>query len=346
MEYIKKIIKIMIFMVKYLIQMRRFYMTIAEAERFYKQDTKKYEISKNKELLTWLKEAIKNGYHSFIDIEYLQELIDNIACWYEIKYPEREMEFYEGIRHFDFENIESLSKVMDIKQLMYRLPHKQLCLMKCDYRSIGGGIRDIYNDKGEVVGHKTILFMQIDRKNVEYNPLSMCDKLPDFLLQADTVSGKVHVDYNLKEYVSAYSITLDELLILFKEKYISDLDFTNLEECIYDHNCDLELRRRILQLVALKLLYSNRTTPERGYERARRFINEFNKKMGLNLTTEEIDEAINKDYSNGEKWEHVLKTYIDDNDEEHSYWTIENVAKNEEKELGKVRNLVKSIFRK
>ena len=43
-------------------------MTIAQAQRFYEQDTKKYDISKNTELLTWLKEAIKNGYHSFIDI--------------------------------------------------------------------------------------------------------------------------------------------------------------------------------------------------------------------------------------------------------------------------------------
>ena len=42
----------------------------------------------------------------------------------------------------------------------------------------------------------------------------------------------------------------------------------------------MELRHRILQLVALKLVYSKNTIPERGYERAKRFINEFNKKLG------------------------------------------------------------------
>lgn len=67
-----------------------------------------------------------------------------------------------------------------------------------------------------------------------------------------------------------------------------------MEKCIYDHNCDIELRERLLQLVALKLLYSKNTIPERGYERAKRFINEFNKKLGLTLSMKEIDEIIQK----------------------------------------------------
>lgn len=276
-------------------------MTITQSERFYEQNRKKYDISKNKELLTWLKRAIKNGYHAFIDIENLQELIDNIVYWYEMKYPEREMEFYEGTRYFNSENMETLSNVMDIKQLMYRLPHKQLCLIQCNYRSNVVGTKIIYNDKGEIARHKTTLSMQIDRKGVKYDPFSISSKLPNFLLYADTDSGKVNVDHNLKDYTNNESITLDELLILFKEKYSNDLEFAKLEECIYDHNCDVELRRRILQLVALKLLYSSRTIPERGYERAKRFINEFNENMRLNLTTKEIDEIINKNYTNSRK---------------------------------------------
>ncbi len=38
-------------------------MTIAEAERFYKQDTKNYEIEKNIDFLNWLKISIANGYN-------------------------------------------------------------------------------------------------------------------------------------------------------------------------------------------------------------------------------------------------------------------------------------------
>lgn len=276
-------------------------MTFAQAERFYEQDLKKYEIEKNKDFLNWLKNRIAYGYCCFIKTEELQELIDYMVSWYEIKYPERELEYYEGTRYMNFENLKRISDVMDIRQLLFRLPHNQLFLMKCDYRSNGGGIRDIYNDKHEVVGQKTVLFMSIDRKDVEYDPCSTCSKLPDFLLCADTDSGKVNVDYNLKDYIDVENITLDELLVLFKEKYTNELGFTKLEECIYDHNCDVELRRRVLQLVALKLLYSKNTIPERGYERAKRFINEFNKKLGLTLSTEEIDEIMNRDYTNDEK---------------------------------------------
>lgn len=270
-------------------------MTIIQAEKFYEQDLKKYEVLKNKELLFWFKDSVKKGYHPFIDIEGLQELVDNITTWYEIKYPEREMEYYERIRHFDFEKIKPLSKLMDIKQLMYRLPCEQLYLLECDYRSTGQGFRNVYDDKNEIVAEKPILFMSIYRKNIESSIV------PNFLLHADTESGKVEIDYNLKDYVNTDNITLDELLNLFKEKYSEEFSFNELEKCVYDHNCDVELRNKVLQLVALKLLYSRRTIPERGYERSKRFINEFNKKMGLNISTEEIDNAINKDYTNTEK---------------------------------------------
>lgn len=276
-------------------------MTIIEATKFYEQDSKKYNVFENKELLSWLKRTVKNGYHPFIDMEDLQELINNITLWYEIKYPEREMEYYEGIRYSDFEDVKSLAKVMSIKQLMYRLPCEQLYLLECDYRSTGQGFRNVYNDKNEIVAEKPILFMSIYRKNIEDNQFLMSSKLPDFLLHADTDSGKVQIDYNLKDYVDTDNITLDELLNLFKEKYSEEFSFTELEKCVYDHNCDVELRNKVLQLVALKILYSHNTIPERGYERAKRFINEFNKKMGLNISTEEIDNAINKDYTNTEK---------------------------------------------
>ena len=44
-----------------------------------------------------------------------------------------------------------------------------------------------------------------------------------------------------------------------------------------------------------------------------------------------------------EKWEHVLKTYINKDGKEHSYWTIENVTKKESKGI---KRLVKKVFYK
>ena len=185
--------------------------------------------------------------------------------------------------------------------------------------------------------------MRINRKKAEETNLWL-DRESYFLLHADHTTGKVLVDYNLKKYIdNKDDLNLDELLSIFKEKYTNELDFTELKESIYNHNCDMELRHRILQLVALKLLYSRNTIPERGYERAKRFINEFNKKLDLTLSTEQIDEIISRDYTNGEKWEHVLKTYINKDCKEHSYWTIENVTKKESKGI---KRLVKKVFYK
>ncbi len=322
-------------------------MTIAQAERFYEQDTKDYEIEKNKDFLIWLKTSIKDGYYCFIKTEELQELIDNIVNWYEIKYPERELEYFEGTKHMDFQDIKRISDVMDIRQLLFRLPHKQLCLMKCGYRAKGWGQRPIY-ENGKEIGCKTQIFMRIDRKTEEECD-SLWDKNPYFLLHADYMTGEVSNCYELEEYLNSEErIGLDELLSIFNEKYTDELDFTELKKSVYNHNCDIELRHRILQLVALKLLYSRNTIPERGYERAKRFINEFNKKLGLTLSTEEIDEVINRDYTNGERWEMVLRTYVDEYDEEHSYWTVENVAKKDQpKEESKgIKRLAKRMFNK
>lgn len=320
-------------------------MTIAEAERFYAQDEHKYILSQNRNVLFWLKAAVKKGYSSFIKVSELQDLIDNIVTWYEIKYPEREFEYYEGVRYFDFENMDRLSELMSLEQLLCRLPHRQLCLMQCDYRANGSGIRDIYDDDNNVIGHKAILFMSIKSKE-EYHLSSMSKKRGmDFLLRADSEDGRVHIDYAIDDIVDKENITLDELLEVFKTKCSDEIDFTKLEECIFDHNCDMELRKQVLQLVALKLLYSERTIPERGYERAKRFINEFNKKMGLDLTTDEIDEIMGRDYSNGEKWEHVLKTFTDSEGEEQSYWTVENVNK-KPSVPERVCGMVKSLFKK
>lgn len=317
-------------------------MTIAQAERFYEQDTKDYEIEKNKDFLNWLRASIEDGYHCFMETEELQELINSIVNWYEIKYPERELEYFEGTRHMNFQDIRRISDVMDIRQLLFRLPHNQLCLMECGYRAKGWGQHPIY-ENGKKIGWKVQIFMSINRKNEEKSDLWL-GKAPYFLLHADHMTGEVSKDYELEEYIdNDENINLDELLSIFNKKYIDELDFTELKESVYDHNCDMELRHRILQLVALKLLYSRNTIPERGYERAKRFINEFNKKLDLTLSTEQIDEIISRDYTNGEKWEHVLKTYINKDGKEHSYWTIENVTKKESKGI---KRLVKKVFYK
>ena len=266
-------------------------MTIAEAKNFYIQDKKKYDIKNNKELLKWLKESINNGYHCVIDIDDLQKLIDNITIWYEIKYPERELKYYEGIRCLDFQNVLPLSKYMNTEQLLYRLSHKQLLLMECFYRA--KSYYSHYCNQNNEEFFINMIGISIYKKG-NFNSYY----IPQFLLSAEETTGEVDIDLSLKDYINIDNINLEEVLEFFKTKYSDILDFKELEECIYDHNCDINLRNKILQLVALKLVYSSNTIPERGYIRAIRFIDEFNNKLNLNLSKDEIDEIMKKDYKN------------------------------------------------
>ena len=315
-------------------------MTIAEAERFYKSDKKKYNILDNKEFLKWFNGQIKEGYHSYVDVEEMQSLIDHIVNWYEIKYPERELEKREGVIHLDFEDIERMSKHMSIRQLLYRLPHKELCLIEADYRSTGGGLKTLYDEKGNTIGYKPVLFMSL--KNKEFDPLNY-DSLWELFITADAKTGVIESTHRFEELVTTEEITLVNLLGVLKGK-LREIDTTKLEECLYDHACDIELRNRLLQLTALKMVYSKNTIPERGYERAKRFIAEFNKKLELDLDTKEIDEIMNRDYTNGERWEPVLETYVDSKGQQNSYYTVKDM--NEKSPLDKAKQFVKTMLRK
>ena len=102
-------------------------MTLLEADNFYKQDLKEYQIGDNKEFLILLRNMVTEGYNNIYRIEELQEIIDTIVTWYEIKYPERELD--KGTRYYEFENIESIKDYMNFKQLMYRMQSKAIDLI-------------------------------------------------------------------------------------------------------------------------------------------------------------------------------------------------------------------------
>ena len=254
---------------------------------FYKKDNKSYELKRNKEFLNWLKNQIKNGYSCSLEIEEMQELIDNIAKWYEFKYPEKSFEKDKS------NNIESITDLMSVEQFLFRLPSSQLSLLNGDYRAHGYSRKEIYRN-GDLVGYKPIIFIHIDRKT-GINPY--IEKLPTFLIFADINTGDILKSRDLDEYVNKEeSINLEELLKIYDEKYTESLDFSELSEVINNHKVDMELRKKLLKLAALKILYSKNTTPARGYERAKNFIIEFRKKLDIALSKKEIEEIINEEY--------------------------------------------------
>lgn len=256
-------------------------MTIAEAEEFYKRG-KIYFGKRVLDLSNWLNESIKDGYRLPLNIQDLEELVKRIVNWYEIKYPGREFGAKEGLV-YTVNNVDSISKYMDVEQLMFRLYESQANFLNCLYR--GTVFTNGKNHDSIATG------VNIKRKDVEDIGIY---ELPEYFVILDCFSGEVEFTnfYDKYELPNEYGMQVEEMLKTYEEKYSDDLDLSELKKLIFIHETDIELRHRLLQLVALKLLYSENTIPEYGYKRAKLFINEFNEKFDLTLSSEEIDELM------------------------------------------------------
>ena len=292
-------------------------MTISEKERFDSQKIDKYNLKNNCNFLEWLKNSLDSGYELNATMQEMQDLIDKIANWYEVKYPERELERTEGIYTEEFKNVSDISGTMDFQQLLYRLTPVELNLIQANYRS-KGSISIPYQDNNEV---KTsdVAIITIKSINEEKYPEG---RVPSFVFAVDPVTGNIKNTIEKERYLGYEDVNVDEALDIFDKKYKRELNYKELDKIVNNHKGDIELRHRLLQLVALKLLYSKNTTPERGHERAKKFIEEFNKNLGLTLSAQEIDEIINRDYTNGIGWEYVTRKLTDENGEEFDLTTV------------------------
>ena len=206
-------------------------------------------------------------------------------------YFSREFDFYDGKMTSDFSKFKELSDVMDIKQLFFRLTDNQQKLLEGLYRSNVQKNYPIY-EMDKVVGVSKKVYYKVKRtENDKY-----FSKHKDFVVSADAETGLVDMDYEIEKYVSVDEIDIYNLVKLFIDEHYDKLDFSELEKASNNKYLDNYLRDRLLEFVALKLLYSRKTTPFRGYERAKRFMDEFNKKLGLNLSMDRLDNIMNRDY--------------------------------------------------
>ena len=266
-------------------------MTKDELKNFYNNDLKKYDLKENTYFKVMFNRLLDEGYDLFIGLDEMQDLIDRLFTWYEIKYPEREFDFYDGKIVQDFAFKKELSDLMDINQLFFRLTDNQIKFLKGNYRSKIEKEYPIY-EEGKKIGVSKKVYFKINRNSNDKYYL----KHKDFIISADAISGKVDSDYETLKYIDNDDITLNDLFQVFSENYADCLDFLELEQALKNNYVDNYLRDDILNFVALRLLYSKKTVPERGYKRAIRFMDEFNKRLGLNLSYDEIDELLNNSY--------------------------------------------------
>ena len=266
-------------------------MTKDELKNFYNNDLKKYDLKENTYFKVMFNRLLEEGYNLFIGLDEMQDLIDRLTFWYEIKYPEREFDFYDGKIVQDFAFKKELSDLMDINQLFFRLTDNQIKFLKGNYRSKIEKEYPIYED-GKKIGVSKKVYFKINRNSND----KYYSKHKDFIISADAISGKVDSDYETLKYIDNDDITLNDLFQVFSENYADCLDFLELEQALKNNYVDNYLRDDILNFVALRLLYSKKTVPERGYKRAIRFMDEFNKRLGLNLSYDEIDKLMNNSY--------------------------------------------------
>lgn len=258
-----------------------------EEKNFYKKDKKQYELRNNKEFLKYLKDIINNGYVMNIDIDMLQKLIDIIVQWYEWKYPEKEF------KH-NWLQSKPMSKMMTIDELQLRLTSMQEYILNCPYSA---GLF-FTNDKNE-----TMTSIKMMKKHISHDFFES-----DYIMvDVKTKDGNVSVSGELKKYINKDEIALEKLFDIFNEKYSDEFELHDLKECVFNHQCSVELRNIIIQLAATKLLYSKNTDPDFGYKRAIKLIDEFNNELGLSISRQSIDTIMNQDYTGGYKYVEIEK---------------------------------------
>ncbi len=255
----------------------------------FRKDKNRYIIRKNNPFLKWYYSLVSSRYRSFISLDEMQELVDFVTCWYaRVKYPDRDFDYNDGIRNPNFKNIESLVSSLNIEQLLYRLTDNERTLMMCPYRYAGSFHHSIY-DKRRKAGLSHDIMINIYHLS--------CDS-SYFVVKVDEKTGKIIPSEVLSNYISFdKDVYIDDLLMVFADKYSDELDFSELVYTIYVHNCDLELRKNILELAALKITYSNYSSIKRGYSRAKKFINEVNEKLNANISLDDFNSAVIRCYT-------------------------------------------------
>lgn len=249
-------------------------MTGLEIENFYKLNEEKYILEKNKEFIELYKDMLKKDLHPMLDLSQMQQLIYDIVSFYEFKYPSVLLDSinYTSSQE-EIENTKEIAAMLDINQLKFRLYHDYVQFLDCPYWHYVKikKAKDTYPYKTYV-----LLFMNEDGI-IQQNSLEEL-KFGGYLKDVE------NIDYIVDVY--------EKLL-----KDNMDVDYSQIEKCIQTHEHNLVLRNEFLKLIPYAMIYSSNSLPENGYIRAKSFVREFNREYQLNMDLNEIEEIINRDYS-------------------------------------------------
>lgn len=249
-------------------------MTGLELENFYKYDEGKYILNNNQEFLDYYQRRINEGFQCELTIEQFQNIIDEIVLFFEFKYHDNMLRdsLYGYDKDESYHQSKKIAQELDIEQLKYRLYHDYVYFLECLYP------------------HNFTLRKE---KENSFNLRSIYLKIDEF--------GNIN-KYDLEDLIKYHYLDnikgindVKDLLVRFMTND-TKVDYSELKQLVYNNETKLVLRRKILELIPLAMIYSKNTLPEYGYIRAKSFIKMFNKGYDLNLDTKEIDTIMNKNY--------------------------------------------------
>lgn len=247
-------------------------MTGLEWENFEKYDNKEYIVEQNTEFIKYYEEKLKEGYYPVLDLNEIQNLIDKLAMFFEFKYPEEMFNasmYPDGTKKEVFHKCSKIAKKLDIEQLKYRLTHKELYFLDCEY--------PIYftlkRPKELFKSDNSMVRIESDGK---IDPLELESlKFDGFI---ENIDGITRVEDLLVRYFSQET----------------NIDYSELERAITNHKNSVAIRNKVLEMTMQKMLYSS--LPEHGYVRAKRFMKMFNKEYNSGLNMKKLDDIMSIDY--------------------------------------------------
>ncbi len=261
-------------------------MNYDDLKLFYSKDKKEYDLYHNLDFLKWFNSILKKGYKSYLNLSSLQSFIDKLYLWYEYKYPERKLMVEEGFIDKEFEDIIDVLKELDYKQLRYHLSYNEIKLLDSMYRSNNGYI---VTDKNK----KTINYMAFNIYKKQISKEFVEDST--YKLSAIDSNGRIKKEDLVKLFPKEKNMTIEELYDLLRDNH--DYDIQELQNILFTHSIDIELREKLLYFTMKKLIYSKRTNPKRGYKRALNLMKEFNSYIkNLNLVSISIDKIMEEEY--------------------------------------------------
>ncbi len=247
-------------------------MTGLEWENFEKYDNKEYIVEQNAEFIKYYEAKLKEGYYPVLDLNEIQNLIDKLAMFFEFKYPEEMFNasmYPDGTKKEVFHKCSKIAKKLDIEQLKYRLTHKELYFLDCEY--------PIYftlkRPKELFKSDNSMVRIESDGK---IDPLELESlKFDGFI---ENIDGITRVEDLLVRYFSQET----------------NIDYSELERAITNHKNSVAIRNKVLEMTMQKMLYSS--LPEHGYVRAKRFMKMFNKEYNSGLNMKKLDDIMSIDY--------------------------------------------------